>query len=274
MSISTPNQTRFHSRTLSVFQDLFFSICSWRIWTSLAMQDIRLRYRGSTLGPFWITLSTAITVYSMGFLYGALFHIDRESYLPFFATGMIVWSFISMIVNESTRIYLESKSYMENLQIPSTVYIFRLIFRNVIVFAHNIVVYFSLLLLYPIDVGLNLLFIIPGLFILCLNGIFFGSVIGMVSTKFADFGALFLNILQVCFFITPIMWMPGNLPPRYQFILTWNPFLYFVNLLRKPLLGQSFDSSEVLALGLITVLGMLLYVWVTGKYRSRVVFWL
>ena len=130
------------STNKSSFVDLITSLNSWRIWCSLALQDIHLRYRGSVIGPFWITLSTAITVYSMGFLYGTLFRLDRASYLPYFTTGIITWNFISMIINESTKIFLESKPYMENIRLPCTVYIFRLVLRKTSVGAHILPILF------------------------------------------------------------------------------------------------------------------------------------
>lgn len=260
-----------HKYALGTFTS---SLRSWRIWYSLAMQDILLRYRGSVLGPFWITISTAITIYSMGFLYGVLFGMDRSTYLPYFATGMIAWTFISMIINESTKILLESKHYMENMQISCVVYVFRLIFRNVIIFGHNLLVYISILALFHLEVGSTIFLLIPGLLILSLNGIFYGTVIAFISTRFPDVGSIISSILQVFFFITPIMWMPSALPIQFNMILTLNPFVYFVDLLRKPLLGIAFDSQEIIAVALLTLFGMMLFTVVLRKYHSRIVFWL
>src|SRR3990167_7170629 len=61
-------------------EDITDGCKKWRIWLMLAYQDIKLRYRRSVLGPFWITMSMAITVYSMGYLYGHLFHIPIQEY--------------------------------------------------------------------------------------------------------------------------------------------------------------------------------------------------
>jgi len=60
------------SKTSLAIKDFKEGISKRNIWWLLAYQDIKLRYRRSALGPFWITISMAITVYSMGFLYGHL----------------------------------------------------------------------------------------------------------------------------------------------------------------------------------------------------------
>lgn len=258
----------------SGFKELRSALLSWRIWTSLAMQDILVRYRGSVLGPFWITISTAITAYSMGILYGVLFHIDRSSYLPYFVTGMISWTFISMIINESTKIFIESKPYMENIQLSCVVYILRLIVRNVIVLAHNLPVYISIAFLYQIPLSLDLFLIFPGLLILCLNGLFFGTIIAMVSARFPDVGSIVSNILQVLFFITPIMWSAANLPPKFHVFLDFNPFYYFIALIRNPLIGQAFSFQEMMGILILTLSGLLLFIPVLRTYNKRVIFWL
>jgi ABC-type polysaccharide/polyol phosphate export permease len=246
---------------------------SWRIWYSLAIQDILLRYRGSTLGPLWIALSTAITVYSMGYLYGILFAMDRQNYLPYFASGVIAWNLISMIVNESTKIALESRHYMQNIHLPFIVYMFRLVFRNVIIFVHNLLVYISVVFVFHVHVDASILWLIPGVFILSLNAIFYGTAIAFISARFSDVGVMISNLLQVFFFLTPIMWMPSALPSRFGVFLALNPFVYFVNLLRNPLLSLSFTREEIVAVSVLTVFGFALFATIHRVYRSRIIFW-
>ncbi len=61
--------------------DVVGGIRLWRLAFALGWLDIRLRYRGSMLGPFWLTISTGVMVVALGFLYSALFKIDLREYL-------------------------------------------------------------------------------------------------------------------------------------------------------------------------------------------------
>lgn len=253
--------------------DFISSLKSWRIWYALAIQDILVRYRGSTLGPFWITISTAITAVTMGYLYGVLFGIDRTTYLPYFTTGIISWTFISMIINESTKILIESKSYLENIQVPCLVYVCRLIFRNVIVLAHSLPVYVVVALIYKMQMDATIFLLIPGMLILCINALFYGTLVAFMSARFPDVGAIVSSLLQVLFFITPIMWSPTSLPERFHVYLLLNPFYYFINMIRKPLLGVGFDMTDMIGIAVLTILGMLLFFPIVRVYSRRVVFW-
>ena len=75
------------------YVDLAEGLRMWRLSGILGWLDIRLRYRGSLLGPFWLTLSTGIMVAALGFLYSALFKMDVKEYLPFLALSLVLWNF-------------------------------------------------------------------------------------------------------------------------------------------------------------------------------------
>src|SRR5471030_1665204 len=81
--------------------DLAGGIRLWRLALSLGWLDIRLRYRGSMLGPFWLTISTGVMVGSIGFLYAALFHMALRDHLPFLALSQVLWMFLSTLVGEA-----------------------------------------------------------------------------------------------------------------------------------------------------------------------------
>ena len=90
----------------------------WRVWLLLAYQDIKLRYRRSVLGPLWLTISMAITVYSMGFLYGHLFHIELQFYFPYLVSGMIVWTLVSTQVTDLSEAFVLSDSLIKQIKLP------------------------------------------------------------------------------------------------------------------------------------------------------------
>ena len=100
LKADTPTKTYLprKSQTMLALADLMEGFKKWPVWFLLACQDIKLRYRRSVLGPFWITISMAITVYTMGFLYGHLFRSELQTYYPFLVSGMLAWAVISSIV--------------------------------------------------------------------------------------------------------------------------------------------------------------------------------
>ena len=159
----TPPTNR--SQKTLAFQDLLDGIIKWRLWVMLSYQDIKLRYRRSILGPFWITISMAITSYSMGYLYGHLFHIDLQTYYPFIVAGMLSWTLISTLLSDLTDAFTNAENLIKQIKLPYTIHINRVVARNMIIFFHNIIVYLPIIAIFHqvAKINLHALLLIPGL---------------------------------------------------------------------------------------------------------------
>ncbi|MEE8660384.1 hypothetical protein CGLAMM_03380 [Acetobacteraceae bacterium EV16G] len=89
--------TNGRARLMAVLDDVRRGLELSRLSVALGWLDIKLRYRGSILGPFWLTLSTAVMIAALGVLYARLFHMPFGEYLPFLSISLVMWSFISTV---------------------------------------------------------------------------------------------------------------------------------------------------------------------------------
>ncbi len=112
----------------------------WRLAWALGWLDIRLRYRGSMLGPFWLTISTGVMVGALGVLYSTLFKIDVRDYLPFLALSQVLWGFLATLVSEACTTFTDAEGVIRSVRMPFFVFSMRALIRNVIALGHNIVV--------------------------------------------------------------------------------------------------------------------------------------
>lgn len=251
------------------------SIFKYRpVWVMLAIQDIQLRYRRSSLGPWWLTLSMSITIYTMGFLYGRLFHLDLEHYFPYLASGIIGWSFLSAVILESTNAFIESECYIKNNANLFSSFVTRIIFRNLIVFFHNLVAFIPVFFIFNLSINWHCLLLIPGLLIICINAFLFGVLFACIGTRYRDFHQIISNLIQVSFFLTPVMWMPQSLPEEFQWVIALNPFNHFLNLIRSPLINDTIPMITLLTTGGVTLSGLCLFSWFIKQFRYAVIFWL
>jgi ABC-type polysaccharide/polyol phosphate export permease len=254
--------------------DIVDGLKSWRIWLLLAWHEVKLRYRRSTLGPFWITISMAITIYSMGMLYGHLFKMDLAVYYPFLATGILGWNLISLIVNDATMTFVHAEQFIKQMKQPYSVFMMQSVTRNFIIFFHNILVLVPLVIFFQLKININTLFIFVSLLILWINAVSYSTILALLGTRFRDIPILVASLIQVVFFLTPIMWSPTILPLRYHFIIDYNPFAQFMELFRNPLLGKM-PSNYALGITLgLTMLGIFFSFIIFSRYRARIAYWL
>lgn len=249
---------------------------SIRIFYVFGLQDIKQRYRRSSIGPFWLTISMTIMISSLGFLYGALFNTPVDKFLPFLAAGLLTWNLISSSLNESCNAFIDSKGLINQGSIYYWSYILRVVWRNVIIFFHNIMIIPIIMVIFNLKINWELFFIIPGFALLCCNLIWMGMLLALICTRFRDVPQIIQNAVQIIFFLTPIMWLPSTLLKvnSESMLLDLNPFYHLIDLVRLPILGDAIsNSSWVISISLL-IFGAVITMLICKKFNHRIPFWL
>lgn len=255
------------------FGDIRAALVSWRLWSMLGWNDIRQRYRRSTLGPFWITLSMAVFVLLLGFIYSKIFNQDIAVYLPYIAGGLIIWGFISGSMLESSASFIEATGIIKQLQLPFSLYVMRTVWRAAIVLLHTAVLMVVIWLAFGMTPTLSIFLVIPGVALVFLNQIWVSIVIAVLSTRFRDVVPIVQTAVQISMFATPIMW-PISALSEGHYIADLNPLYHLIELVRAPLLATAPATlSWIVVIGL-NVVGFVAAAWLLGRSRHRIVYWL
>ena len=125
--------------------------------------DILQRYRRSLLGPFWITLSAGAMIGGIGLLYSQLLKQPTADYLPFLAAGLITWFFISAVINEGCSVFIGAEHMIKQVRLPFTVHVLRVVFRNLVILLHNLLVLVPVYLWSGKAVGWGVLLALPAI---------------------------------------------------------------------------------------------------------------
>jgi ABC-2 type transport system permease protein/lipopolysaccharide transport system permease protein len=245
---------------------------SW-LWSTMAMQDIRMRYRGSMLGPFWLTISMVIMIAAMGLIYSRMFNIEITHYLPFLTVGLVIWSFISTVIIEGCETFLSVRNVITQVRMPFSIHAWRTVYRNLIVLAHNLVIVPVVLLMFSVPIGWSIVMIVPALAILTLNGIWVSILLGMISARYRDVPPIVMSLVQVIFFVTPIFWPPAAMGV-WMHALPLNPLFAAVDVIRAPLLGEAPLTYSWPVLLLVTALGSIGTFVLFARFRPRIAYWL
>lgn len=240
----------------------------------LGWQDIKMRYRRSKIGPFWITISTGVMISMIGVIFGQALGMSMTDYLPFLSTGLILWTFISSTINEGGGAFIEGSGMIRQLDIPLTTYPARVLVRNIVILGHNIVILPFVLLFVGKSLTWNLLYIIPGFLILVFNVYWISVFLAVICARFRDMPSIVMNLLQVFFYITPIIWMPGAVSHRTSSLLvTPNPFYHLMEVVRGPILGYCPSALSWTVCIALATFGLLFSITFFGKYKDRIAYW-
>jgi len=254
--------------------DIKRGLTSHTVWRMMAWEDIRRRYRRSLIGPFWITISMSVLIGGLGYLFGVLFKMEMNEYFPFLAAGLILWTYITSLINESTSSFVESSHLVKQIRIPWSFFVFRMIYRNIIILIHNFTIFILVAIYFKVDFGFSTLLVIPGFILVTLNSVWFILLFGALGARYRDLGPILASITQLLFYLTPIIWQPELMVAKGRVIfLDLNPFYHIIEVVRAPLLGQVPSGlSWLVAAGMIPV-GSALCLLVFSRIRYRIIYW-
>ncbi|MEI7186603.1 ABC transporter permease [Dickeya dianthicola] len=257
-----------------MLNDLKSALKNPESWVVLSWYDIKQRYKRSTLGPFWVTISTAILVGMLSLLWSTLFKLDVKDYLPFFCIGQVFWTYISTQLTEASNGFIQFDYIIRQSKISFTSIMLRILSRNIIVFLHNfIIIIFVITFVGPGWTFIALLSII-GFVLLSVALVSSSLILGIICTRFRDMQMIIQNILLVSFYFTPIMWKTDQLNEQWLYWVQFNPLVHFFNIIREPMLGHLPDQNSIVIAIAITVVLFILSMITLNKTKTKIAYWL
>lgn len=260
------------SRAVLAWRDLASGFSRSWMWTALAVQDVKLRYRGSVLGPFWLTLSTLIMVLAMGVVYARLFHVAAATYVPYLTLGLTGWLFLANTINEGGDTFVREQSVIQQVPMPFSIQAYRAVCRNFIVLAHTVIIVPFVLVFFGVSPGWRIFELIPAFMLLAVNAFWISLLLGLLGTRFRDVPMIVGNFLQVVFFLTPVFW-PIDALGEWRWVATCNPLFAAIDVVRSPVLGMPAAPTSWAMLSAWTVLGCGATFALFARFRSRIAYW-
>ena len=209
----------------------------WRWCGSTSAQ----RYRRSAIGMGWSLLHPIAMTTVLCMVLCLLFHADVRTYAPFVLTGLTFWGFIMASVSEGCQCFFQGESYIRQHKIPLAIYRAaddagrRFSFsaglrRRLGVLVWSVKGFGNLPALLSLAPTFVLLFVAGWSLAICM---------GLANVMFQDSQHLIEVVMQMMFYMTPIIYTPAQVPKGNLFaawILYINPLAAFLELLRRPFL--------------------------------------
>jgi ABC-type polysaccharide/polyol phosphate export permease len=263
-------KTSFAAELKAGTREVRSSLENNRIWLALGLNDILARYRGSILGPFWITLTTAVFVLGIGFLYAGLMKVSTDRYLPWMTTGVVVWGLINQTVLESADSLIAASAVLRQTAIPIPVFVWRVVWRNLLTFAHQLPVIVVVAAWFHFLLHMDVLRACLGVVLILINVSWFGLIAAIAAARFRDLQQVLASITQLVFFLSPVLWIPSDVKGFGGIFVMLNPVVHMLNVVRGPILGQGFSRFSALYLVGLAVIGWSLSLLMFCRVRRRI----
>jgi lipopolysaccharide transport system permease protein len=148
----------------------------------------------------------------------------------------------------------------------------RCVLRNGLVAAHSLPPALLVLLIFGQLPGAEGLLVLPGLLLIGVNLFAAALLLGMLCARFRDIGPIVGSVMQIAFFLTPVLWKPALLQRAADW-MALNPFYALLETVRGPLVeGGGAPLAWAAALGWTAAHLTVAFAFFV-RFRGRIAFW-
>jgi len=253
--------------------DLWDGLTSFEFWHLLAWNELVQKYRRSLIGPWWLTLSLGITIGAISILFSAIYRLNLSELLPSLCLGYILWTMITTTVSEGCLGFIAFRGYIHQARRPLALYVCWIVWRNVIILGHNLLIYVVVAIALGVWPGAAGLLALPGILVTLIGVSSVAMLTGILAARYRDIPPIVQSLLGVVFFVTPILWTPEQLG-RFVWLAYINPVTYLLTIVRDPLLGRVPPPSVWIIAFLVSAAALGLAFLVLARFRKRVPYWI
>jgi ABC-2 type transport system permease protein len=221
-------------------------------------RNIVVRYKRSFLGVAWTMLNPLGTTLILTFVFSRVFG-GPATYAVYVLSGLVCWSFFSSGTSDSMNNLIWGGGLIRRIYVPRTVFAVSSIVTGLVNLALAIVPLLIVMLLTGLTPKWSMLILpVPALF-LAMFALGVGLLLSAVAIYFTDVTEMYPILLTAWFYLSPIIYKPELLPPKFAWIVLLNPMYYLINLFRIPIYeGKIPTLPEFLLTGGIALVTLLI----------------
>jgi len=216
----------------TIYLNFIKKIISYRaiIW-AMVCRDIKARYAGTLAGLLWSIVNPLMMILVYWFVFAVGFKINPPGGFPFilvFLCGLIPWSLFNETLMGSANVVVANQHLVTKTIFPTEILPLVNLIASLI--THIIMLVILMIVMLINDVSFSI-FNFQFLYYLLALSIFtlgFGWLIAALNVFYRDVGQILAVILNLWFWLTPIVWLLEMVPEKYHFLLNFNPMVYIV----------------------------------------------
>ena len=231
----------------------------------LVWRDVKVRYKQTALGVLWVVLQPLLTTFIFSILFGLLLDVPSGDvpYPVFALTGLIVWQYFSGSLNRTSTSLVGNANLITKVYFPRLIIPMTGVLSGLIDFVIGFVLLAIMMIFYGIRPGPEIALLPAFLLLAMITALGFGLWFSAFNVRYRDVGFLIPFLIQIWFYLTPVVYSSTLIPEQYRWLLGLNPMTGVVEGFRWALLGQAppgplFIPSIVISL-LVLLTGLLYF---------------
>jgi lipopolysaccharide transport system permease protein len=231
-SIESTGRKWFEWKELWRYRELFYFF-TWR--------DIKIKYKQTVLGFLWAILQPLFLMLIFTFFFGRALNIPSQNlpYPVYVFSGILIWNMFSAGLTSASNSMVNNALIIKKIYFPRLIIPVSAILVALFDFLMAFILFIGILLYYQQPVSWLFILIWPfSLLVAMLATLGLGSWLAALNVKYRDFRYVIPFLVQVMFFLTPVIYPISMLNyPVLKYLLACSPMFAAVELFRFPLTG-------------------------------------
>lgn len=230
------------------------------------------KYRASVFGYLWSLMNPLLILITTAFVFSNIFGKNFYDFFITLSCGMIPWLIFSNSVNSSTNIFFENEALIRKIKVPK--FIFPLINVISLFIEYFLVFIFYLILVYlKFNLNFSFLFLLISFFLFFVFVYSVSLIVSILTVIFRDMANIVNSLIQVLFFLTPIIYDKSSVFGGLDLLMKINPLSYILDLFKDPILNQKIpDLFSLFIVLVINCLLCLIAYYFYSKTHKKIVF--
>lgn len=257
ITITADKKNRLNLKELWLFRELLYFF-AWR--------DIKVRYKQTALGAGWAILQPLLAagIFTLFFNRVAKIPSGAENIpYPLFAyLGITYWTSFSSALNATSNSVVGSQGVLTKIYFPRLLPPLAAIAVSIVDFCFAIAVFFLLLLGFRFQPDFaGLLMILPSLALIMITALGVGIFFAALNVRYRDVRSALPFIIQLGFFVTPVIYPLSMIPERFQIYAYLNPVAGALTSVKAALFDQPIHWAGLAMSWTVALVLVVIGVW-------------
>jgi lipopolysaccharide transport system permease protein len=213
-------------------------------------RDIKVRYKQTFIGVAWALLQPLIATVIFTLFFGRYGNFKTDVPYPVHVlSGMMVWTYFAASLNGASTSIPTSKSLVTKVYFPRLLLPLGGIATPLVDFCISLPVLIGMIVYFDLIVGVQVVLAPLFLLLAAVTAFGVGLIATVASVRYRDVPYAIPFVIQIWFFLSPIIYQVSFFPQRYQWVLSFNPMTAAITGFRWALFSDTPPTTSSVLIG-------------------------
>ncbi len=255
--------------------ELFTDMVRYRqlIW-ALALKELKIRYKRSVLGFLWALLNPLLLMVVLSVVFSTIMAATIPHFAIFLLSVLLPWTFFSQSLSYAAESIVGNGDLIKKVRVAKLVFPVAAVVSNMINFLLSLIPLVLIVIAMRHPFHLTWFYLPVPLLALTLFTLGATFFFAAANVYYRDVAHILQVLLNVLFYVTPIIYSIDLIPAKDRWLLKLNPLQYMLNGFRLSVYYGLMPSANSVIACFVCAFGMLAFgFWIFRKHQDEFVFY-